>query len=62
MAETKAEKLRRIPAGTAAQNPLPTVPKLAPILSKRHPELKAEYEAYDLAWETFFKQAESRAS
>lgn len=62
MAETKAEKLRRIPAGTAAQAPLPTWPKLPQSLYRRHPEDKAELDAYQAACEEFFKKAASRAS
>lgn len=62
MAETKNDKMRRIPTGTAGTQPLPEVPKLSPILSKRHPENKPEYDAYDQAWVDFFKKSSNRAS
>lgn len=60
--ETKLEKLRQIPAGSIAQQPIPTWPKLPQCLYRRHPEDKAELDAYQAACEEFFKKAESRAS
>lgn len=62
MAETKAEKMRRIPSGSAPQKPLPQVPRLPQSFYTRHPEDKAELDAYQAAWEEFFKKTSSRAS
>lgn len=49
----KINRLARAPVGTP---PVPEIPKLPKFLRERHPDKIAEIEAYDDAWEKFFKR------
>lgn len=62
MAETKADKLKRIPAGADGQRPIPTWPKLPESFYRRHPEDKEALDQYQRDCEEFFKKSGSRAS
>lgn len=62
MAETKEQKLARIPSGASANIPLPEWPKLPESFYKRHPEDKEALDRYQAQCQEFFKKAASRAS
>jgi hypothetical protein len=59
---TKNEKLNRIPDGAISQQPLPEWPKLPESFYKRHPEDRAELDAYQQKCIDFFKKSSNRAS
>lgn len=61
-AETKEQKLARVPSGGTGQKPLPSWPKLPQPFYDRHPEDKALLDQYQKDCEEFFKKAASRSS
>lgn len=62
MAESKLQKLARIPSGSVDQQPLAQVPKLPKIFYDRHPEDREALDQYQKDWEDYFKKSASRAS
>lgn len=60
--ENKAEKLRRIPAGSPSNVPLSEWPKLPASFYARHPEDKEALDRYQQDCQEFFKKAASRSS
>lgn len=61
-AETKQEKLNRIPSGSITQQPIPPWPQLPKSFYDRHPEDKAALDAYTAAIEDYFKKRSNRES